>query len=247
MRTQATNNLLIRHLLPQLMSLGGSDAQAFARFLAGNHLFFLNIAMAGAKALTMWAEQVDGSSVVTSMARNGTTFGIRLPGSRTKDWFVTDAPPIGRALYQPGFSAEDAAPDIGDSAVLELVGLGGPAAAASPAVAAFLGGAMADAVDTTEDMDRICAGRSTRFKLPILGFRGTPIGVDVRKVVETGITPRINTGILHASAGSGQIGAGVAEAPVACFREALLALSHHPPAGYTAGIKGTGDREQWTS
>jgi hypothetical protein len=222
MRTQATNNLLIRHLLPQLMTLGGEQAGALANFLGGNHLFFLNIAMAGAKALSLWAEQVDGSSVVTSMARNGTTFGVRLAGSQK--WFITEAPPIGQALYQPGFGPDVAAPDIGDSAVLELMGLGGPAAAASPAVAAFLGGSMANAVAATEDMDRICAGRSTRFKLPLLGFRGTPVGVDVRKVVETGITPRINTGILHASAGTGQIGAGVAEAPVACFREALLSL-----------------------
>jgi hypothetical protein len=223
MRTQATNNLLIRHLLPQLMTLGGPEAKDLAQFLAGNHLFFLNIAMAGAKALSLWAEQVEGSSVVTSMARNGTTFGIRLAGS--SHWYITEAPPIGRALYQPGFGPDVAAPDIGDSAVLELIGLGGPAAAASPAVAAFIGGSMSDAVATTEDMDRICAGRSTRFKLPLLGFRGTPVGVDVRKVVETGITPRINTGILHASAGTGQIGAGVAEAPVACFRDALLALA----------------------
>lgn len=223
MRTQATNNLLIRHLLPQLMTLGGEQAQALAKFLAGNHLFFLNIAMAGAKSLALWAEQVEGSSVVTTMARNGTTFGIRLAGSQ--EWFITAAPPIGRALYQPGYGPEVAAPDIGDSAVLELIGLGGPAAAASPAVAAFVGGSMADAVATTEDMDRICAGRSTRFKLPILGFRGSPVGVDVRKVVETGITPRINTGILHASAGTGQVGAGVAEAPVACFRQALLSLA----------------------
>jgi hypothetical protein len=222
MRTQATNNLLIRHLLPQLMTLGGPEATALAKFLSGNHLFFLNIAMAGAKSLALWAEQVKGSSVVTSMARNGTTFGIRLAGS--DEWFITDAPLIGRALYQPGYGPEMAAPDIGDSAVLELMGLGGPAAAASPAVAAFLGGSMSDAVATTEDMERICAGRSTRFKLPILGFRGTPVGVDVRKVVETGITPRINTGILHATAGTGQIGAGVAEAPVACFRDALLTL-----------------------
>jgi hypothetical protein len=165
------------------------------------------------------------------MARNGTTFGIRLAGSQSHEWFTTASPPIGRALYQSGFGPDDAAPDIGDSAVLELVGLGGPAAAASPAVAGFLGGSMSDAIAATEDMERICAGRSTRFKLPILGFRGTPVGVDVRKVVETGITPRINTGILHASAGTGQIGAGVAEAPVACFREALLALSNRPPAG----------------
>ncbi|MGH9124390.1 MAG: DUF1116 domain-containing protein [Acidimicrobiales bacterium] len=228
MRTQATNNLLIRQLLPQLMTLNsaGAGAGGLAKFLAGNHLFFLNIAMAGAKSLTLWAEQVAGASIVTTMARNGSTFGIRLPGS--PEWFITEAPPIGRALYQPGYGPEVAGRDIGDSAVLELIGLGGPAAAASPAVAAFLGGAMADAVAATEDMDQICVGRSTRFKMPFLGLRGTALGVDVRKVVETGITPRINTGILHATAGTGQIGAGVAEGPVACFRAALSRLARTP-------------------
>jgi hypothetical protein len=155
------------------------------------------------------------------MARNGTTFGVRLGGS---PWFVTAAPPIGHALYYAGQGPETSALDIGDSALLEVVGLGGPAGAASPAVAAFVGGTMADAIALTHDMDRICAGRSSRFKLPLLDQRGTPVGVDVRKVVETGITPRINTGILHASAGTGQVGAGVAVAPMACFSAALLDL-----------------------
>jgi hypothetical protein len=226
MRTQATTNLFLRNLLPHLMALEGPGRVELANFLSGNHLFFLNVAMAAAKSLTLWAEQVEGSSIVTSMARNGTTFGIRLAGSDA--WFVTDAPPIGQALYYPGYGPDSAAPDIGDSAVLELIGLGGPAAAASPAVAAFLGGTMADAIATTEDIDRICAGRSSRFKLPLLDFQGTPLGVDVRLVVELGIRPRINTGILHAGAGTGQIGAGVAEAPLACFRAALLGLDHDP-------------------
>jgi hypothetical protein len=192
------------------------------RFLSSDHLFFLNVAMAGAKALTLWAEQVEGSSVVTTMARNGTTYGIRLSGSDR--WFITDSPPIGHALYYPGYGPESSAPDIGDSAVLELIGLGGSAAAGSPAVAAFVGGTMADAIATTEEVDRITAGRSTRFKLATLDYRGTPMGIDVRKVVELGITPKVNTGILHASDGSGQVGAGVAEAPIACFQEALLDL-----------------------
>jgi hypothetical protein len=224
MRTQATTNLLLRNLLPQLMALDAPGRVELATFLSGNHLFFLNVAMAAAKSVTLWAEQVQGSSVVTSMARNGTTFGIRLAGS--DEWFVTDAPPIGQALYYPGYGPDTAAPDIGDSAVLELIGLGGPAAAASPAVAAFVGGTMRDAIATTEDIDRICAGRSSRFTLPLLDFRGTPVGVDVRRVVELGITPRINTGILHASAGTGQIGAGVAHAPLASFHQALIGLDH---------------------
>jgi hypothetical protein len=221
-RVQATTNLLIRQLLPHLAGVAGPERVEMARFLSQNHLFFLNLAMAAARSLTEWASAVEGSSVVTSMARNGTTFGIRLAGR--EEWFTAPAPPIEHALYHAGYGPEVGAPDIGDSAVLELVGLGGAAAAGSPSVAAFLGGSMADALAATEAMDLICAGRSSRIRLPFSGFRGTPVGVDVRRVVEHGITPHITTGILHSSAGVGQIGAGVAEAPIAPFRAALAAL-----------------------
>ncbi len=222
MRTQAATNLLVRTWLPQLAELPERHRGPMARFLSGNHLFFLTLAMAAAKALTLWAEQVSGSSIVTSMSRNGTTFGIKLAGA--PQWHITGAPPITDALYYSGYGPADAAPDIGDSAVLELVGLGGPAAAGSPAVAAFLGGSMADARRATEAFRRICAGTSSRFTLPPLDFTGTPVGVDVRRVVELGITPQITTGILHSFSGAGQIGAGVATAPLACFTEALTAL-----------------------
>lgn len=224
MRTQASTNLFIRHLLPHLMAVEHPPRVDVAAFLSRNHLFFLNIAMAAAKAAADWAAEVPGSSIVTAMARNGTTFGIRL-GALSGGWFVAPAPPVEDALYHGEFGPEDAALDIGDSAVLELVGLGGAAAAASPAVAAFVGGTMADAVASTEAMERICAGRSTRFQLPFLDFRGSPLGVDVRRVVESEITPRINTGILDAVEGRGQVGAGVARAPVECFRQAILVLS----------------------
>lgn len=222
MRTHAATNLLIRTWLPQLAELPEQERGGMARFLSGNHLFFLTLAMGAAKALTLWAEQVSGSSIVTSMSRNGTTFGIKLAGS--PDWHITDAPPIKDALYYSGYGPEDAAPDIGDSAVLELVGLGGPAAAGSPAVAAFLGGSMADARRATEAFRQICAGTSSRFTLPPLDFSGTPVGVDVRRVVELGVTPQVTTGILHSSSGVGQIGAGVATAPLECFTEALASL-----------------------
>ncbi|MGH9038631.1 MAG: DUF1116 domain-containing protein [Acidimicrobiia bacterium] len=225
MRTQATTNILWRQLLPHLVGLEDPRRADLARFLSSNHLFFLNLAMAGARSLTEWARQVSGSSVVWSMARNGTTFGVKLPD--LDDWFLAPSPPVSHALYYSGQGPETSAPDIGDSALLELVGLGGPAGAASPAVASFVGGTMGDAIRLTEDMERICAGHSTRFKLPLLDFRGTPIGVDVRRVVETGITPRINTGILHVSDGSGQVGAGVAVAPLECFEQALVALDRH--------------------
>ena len=223
MRTQAATNLLTRSWLPQIAGLPDPQRSRFAGYLGGNHLFFLTLAMAAAKSLTLWAGEVTGSTTVTSMARNGTTFGIRIAGSDR--WYVTDAPPVGEALYYSGYGPEDGAPDIGDSAVLELVGLGGPAAGNSPAVAAFLGGTMADAAAATEAFRRICVGASSRFTLPALGFTGSPVGVDVRLVVGTGVTPKVNTGILAAHTGAGQVGAGVATAPMACFAEALTDLA----------------------
>jgi hypothetical protein len=223
LRTQASTNLLIRAMLPALAALGGDPGSvAFAEYLSTNHLFFLTLAMAGAKSLTLSAGRVPGASIVTTMARNGTAYGVKLAGR--DEWFRADAPPVAAALFHAGYGPPDAAPDIGDSAVLELVGLGGPATAGSPAVAAFLGGTMADAARATDEMRRICAAESSRFKLPTADFRGTPLGVDVRRVVETGVTPKVNTGILHARDGLGQIGAGVATAPPQGFRDALLAL-----------------------
>lgn len=223
MRCQASTNLFIRHLLPHIAALDDPKRVEVASFLSRNYLFFLNVAMAAAKSLVGWAAQVEGSSIVTTMARNGTTFGLRLSGT-SSPWFVANAPPVESALFQPSLGPEDAAPDIGDSAVLELVGLGGAAAAASPAVASFVGGTMSAAVAQTEAMDRICAGRSSKLKIPFLNLRGTPIGVDVRRAVEAMQTPSINTGILHSSSGQGQIGAGVARAPIAIFAEALKDL-----------------------
>ncbi len=232
MRTQATTNLLIRNMLPHLADLDAASRRPLAEFLSGNHLFFLNIAMAGAKALTLWAEQVEGGSVVTTMSRNGTDFGVRL--ARSDTWHLAPAPPVQDALYYADQGPETSARDIGDSAVLELVGLGGPAAAGSPAVAAFLGGTMANAAAATEEMRQICVGESSRFKLPTVAFRGTPVGVDVRRVVERGITPKVNTGILHVSDGTGQVGAGVATAPIDCFEKALMDLASALVPSYVA-------------
>jgi Protein of unknown function (DUF1116) len=228
-RTQAATNLLIREWLPHLIELGGPDGAAFARFLARNHLFFLTLAMAAARSLTEWAAQVPGASIVTAMARNGRTFGIRLSGSDR--WFLTEAPEVGHALYYPGQGPQTSARDIGDSAVLELCGLGAAAAAGSPAVAQLLGGQMRAAAELTGRLAAVCAGRSSRFKVPVLDNAGTPLGVDVRKVVELGTTPAVTTGILHRSDGTGQIGAGVAEAPLGCFADALADLDRRLTEG----------------
>jgi len=222
MRTQACTNLLVRALLPGLMAHEGPGRVEVARFLSTNHLLFLNNVMAAAKATSDWAAQVPGASIVTGMARNGTTFGVKVAG--IDRWFTAPAPDVGQALFHPGYGPADGAPDIGDSAVLETLGLGGAAAAASPAVATFLGGKMAGAVAATRAMESICASRSGRFRIPYLDFSGSPIGIDLRRVVGLEVTPRITTGILDATQGRGQVGAGVATAPLEAFQRALHGL-----------------------
>ncbi len=221
-RTQAATNLLLRSLLPFLVGGEHPRRREVAEFLSANHLLFLSLAMAAARTLTLWASQVEHSSIVLGMSRNGTDFAVRLGGAAT--WHQAEAPLVGRALYHPGRSEADAARDIGDSAVLELVGLGGAAAAGSPAVAQLVGGTMANAIQLTEDLAQVCVGSSSRFTIPYWGMRGSPVGVDARRVVELGVTPQITTGILHVADGSGQIGAGVATAPLEAFTAALLEL-----------------------
>lgn len=217
MRSQATGNLLIRDLAPAFAALGGEPS---ARFVAGNHHFFLNLTMAACKCAWLSVGAVPGSSVVAVMARNGTEMGLQLAGLPGR-WFTAPAAPVQDQLLREGHGPDDAALDIGDSAVIECTGLGGMALAAAPAVAAFFGGDAAAAAARTDLMAEICVRRSSRFTI---GARGTGVGIDVRLVAELGITPQITTGVLHASAGKGQIGAGVAHQPPEPFREALLAL-----------------------
>ncbi|HZO01869.1 MAG TPA: DUF1116 domain-containing protein [Burkholderiales bacterium] len=224
-RNVACTSLLLRNLSSAMAAAGAAPA-ALAKafdFIAGNDQFFLNVAMAMGKSILDPARGIERSSIVTAMARNGTDFGIRVAGCG-EEWFTAPVE-MPQGLYFPGFSAADANPDIGDSAILEAVGLGGFSMAAAPAVAGFVGaGGFADAVATTRAMNEIAAARHPQWKIPALEFAGAPVGIDARRVVDTGIQPAINTGIAHRRAGVGQVGAGVSRAPLACFEKALRAL-----------------------
>jgi hypothetical protein len=221
-RNVAASSLFTRALMPHLVRATAPLA-AIARladFLAGNDQFFLNLAMAAAKACADPCLGLEGATMVATMARNGTDFGIRVAGLGDR-WFTAPVN-VPEGLYFPGFGPDDANPDIGDSAIVETVGLGGFAMAASPAVASFVGkGGLHEALAVTEEMAEITLAEHPYFKIPALDGRGTPVGIDIRKVVETGITPLINTGIAGKRPGTGQIGAGVVRAPLACFEEAL--------------------------
>jgi Protein of unknown function (DUF1116) len=223
-RNRAASALLIKALAPHVaaLDLPAAERARVLAFAAGNEHFFLNLGMAGCKAALDAAHGVPWSSLVTAMARNGTEFGIRVSGLGDR-WFTGPAE-LPAGLYFSGFGPGDANPDMGDSAITETAGLGGFAMAGAPAIVQFVGGTPADAMRYTRRMYEITLGESEAYRLPTLDFRGTPTGIDVRLVLQTGILPQINTGIAHRLPGIGQIGAGLVTPPLACFESAGQAL-----------------------
>ena len=225
-RNAACTGLLLRALAPALARTS-ADREALAAvlaFIAGNDQFFLNVAMALGKAVADPARGVAGSSLVTAMSRNGADFGVRLSGTGDR-WFTAPVE-MPHGLYFPGFTEADANPDMGDSTIVETVGLGGFAMAAAPAVVGFVGaGSAAEADGYTRRMYEITLARNPEWTIPALDFAGVPTGIDARRVVATGIAPTINTGIAHRKPGIGQVGAGVVRAPMDCFVQALEGLA----------------------
>jgi hypothetical protein len=193
------------------------------RALGDNALSVLNPVMAACKAMVDAAHGIEGSTIVSVMARNGTDFGIRVSGLGER-WFTAPVA-VPQGLYFPGFKAEDASGDIGDSTITETAGIGGFAMASAPAIVTFVSGTPKDAMNATLEMYEITYSEHKYFTMPSLDFRGTPTGIDIRRVVETGITPRVNTGIAHREAGVGQVGAGLVRPPMAMFEEALVAFA----------------------
>jgi uncharacterized protein DUF1116 len=209
-------------ILPHLLGVCSLDEVGeITRYLSENDIFFLCVSMAACKAITKAAHGIQYSTLVTVMARNGTNFGIKVSGLGN-DWFVGEANMI-KGLYFPGYGPEDANPDIGDSAVTETAGIGAFALAGSPAILALIGGSAEDAIKYTYEMRKITNSLNDTFTLPIINFQGTATGIDIRKVMRTGITPVIDTAIAHKQAGGGYIGAGLVRAPLEPFKNALHA------------------------
>jgi len=223
-RNSAASALLFKRLTPALLktNLPKSDIARVLEFLAGNDHFFLNLSMACCKAMLDSGHGVEHSTLVTAMARNGVEFGIRVSGTG-EAWFTAPAPRVD-GLFFPGYSQADAAPDLGDSSITETAGIGGFSMAAAPAIVQFVGGTPQDAMAYTKEMYHITLGVNEGFTLPPLNFTASPAGIDVRKVVDAGIAPVINTGIAHKDAGVGQVGAGITRAPLACFEQAIARL-----------------------
>ncbi|MFZ1947358.1 MAG: DUF1116 domain-containing protein [bacterium] len=223
-RNRAGTSLLIREIAPAVAAAdAGNEVKGeILKFMHSNDHFFLNLSMAAAKSCLDAIADIPWCTLVSAMARNGTDFGIRVSGLGPR-WFTAPAPRV-KGLYFAGFGEADANPDLGDSTICETYGIGGFAMAAAPAIVQFVGGRPSDAERLTLAMYEITAGESRNYRIPSLGFRGTPTGIDIMKVTEGALAPVVNTGIAHKDAGVGQVGAGLVEPPLACFKEALAAF-----------------------
>lgn len=224
-RNRAGTSLFYRAIAPAVIRTCEDRAVAAAvlEFINGNDHFFLNLSMPAGKATLDAARNVDGSSLLVVMCRNGTDFGIQLSGTGNA-WYTGPAL-VPDALYFPGFTKDDANPDIGDSAITETFGLGGFAIAAAPAIVQFVGGTARDAINYSMTMYEITFGENNMYQIPALNFRGTPTGIDVTKVIAKNITPVIDTGVAHKKPGVGQVGAGVVQAPIEPFMKAFEGLA----------------------
>jgi succinyl-CoA synthetase alpha subunit len=222
-RNAAATSLFTRHMALHLARLGERGQRAL-EFLSANDHFFLNISMAASKSAMDSIEDIPNSTVVTTMARNGVDFGVRIAGAPGK-WFVAQSPTVD-GLYFSGYGPGDANPDLGDSSITETFGIGGFAMAAAPAIVRFIGGNVATSKNLTLEMDRICIGRhEASIAIPSLDFRAPALAIDALAVSELAVAPVINTGIAHKNAGVGQIGAGICRAPIAAFVEAAAEVS----------------------
>lgn len=223
-RNKAGTSLLIRQLAPAIVRTKFSDEEKIEvlNFLNSNDHTFLNLTMPACKCTMDPAGGIKYSTIVYIMARNGTDFGIKVSGLGDR-WFTAPAE-IVNGLYFPGFTKEDASPDIGDSCITETTGIGGFAMACAIPIVQFVGGAPQDAINYSRQMYEITEGENNVYKIPVLDFRGTATGIDIQKVIETGIRPIINTGVAHKDPGVGQVGAGLVSPPMKCFEDALEAF-----------------------
>lgn len=224
-RNVAASLVFLKLMAPHIATTGFTkkEISEVEKFIGDNFLFFLNLAMPACKATLDAAHGIKDSTVVTVLSRNGVEFGIRVSGLGDQ-WFTAPAE-VPKALFFPGFKLADANLDIGDSAITETAGLGGFASATAPAVVQVVGGTPSDAANYTREMGEICLAKDGGLTLPFMNFEGTPRGIDLRKVIETGILPFINTGIAHNKPGVGAVGFGVLRAPMECFKKALKAMA----------------------
>lgn len=227
-RNNAGTSLLIQALTPYILETDFTkeEKREVFDFVASSDYFSGPTWMALCKCALDAAHGIENSTIVTTMARNGVDFGIRVSGMPGNTWFTGPAQKVVGPMFA-GYKPEDSGLDIGDSAITETYGIGGFAMAAAPAIVALVGGTVDEAIGFSTKMKEITTAENPNVTIPLLNFRGVATGIDIRSVVQTGILPIINTAIAHKDAGIGMIGAGITYPPVEAFEKALLTLSEN--------------------
>ncbi|QEO17981.1 YlbE family protein [Acetobacter vaccinii] len=223
-RSIAATAQFLKELYGHLMAVDmpAQDVRDSIKFLVESEHFFLHAIMAAAKSMLVPAEGIEYSTIVTAMARNGVDFGIKVSGLGDQ-WFIAKANPVRGLFFRAEWNDSNAAPDLGDSAITETIGLGGFIQPAAPTVTQYVQATMQQAIANTQDMLSICHATNPDVRIPAMDFAPGPLGIDIRKVVQTGITPLLDTAITHKE--GGLIGAGEVHAPLACFEKALRAFA----------------------
>lgn len=223
-RNKAATALFYKEIAIGILKTKYSDEEKTKclEFISKNEHYFLNLSMPYCKVSLDTARNIKYSTLVVCMCRNGVEFGIQVAGLGNK-WFTYQANFV-QGLFFPGFSQDDAARDLGDSAITETRGIGGFAMASAPAIVQFVGGKVGDAFNYSLKMNEICLSSNDSFVIPPLDFKFTAFGIDIIKVIETNVLPIINTGMAHKEPGIGQVGAGLVTPPYECFVKALEAF-----------------------
>ena len=198
-----------------------TQERAFALMLE-NTQFFVPVPLAATKLALDAADGIEGSSLLVGCGANGRDCGIKVAGLPGQ-WFTAPAEVPEGVLFD-GFGLEDAGPSCGDSLLVECYGLGATLLPAAPALWGTVGADEARARAITEDAATIALGEHSDYRVPALSNRGAPIGVDVRRVVETGVRPTIDIVMVHPEPGRGVVGFGLTQPPFACFEAAVAAF-----------------------
>lgn len=199
-------------------SMNDDEKRQVMDLIFGTVRFFHPLGMASAMSGLEAARHVPYSTVVTAMEGNGVTYGIKVAGLGNQ-WFTAPAPRLEGEYVAADIKVEDVLPWIGDSCMLEACGLGGSAAAAAPAVMRSQGLSWMDGIERSRLTEEITLARHESYLVPALDYQGTPLGIDIRKVLRTGIEPVIHGGIISKS--GKRLGAGVAHVPMKCFEGAI--------------------------
>jgi hypothetical protein len=220
-RNAAATSMLAELVAP-VLDVAVEERRRIFDFLRGNPQFFVAVSLAASRLALEAGHGGEGSSLVTAVGANGRDCGIKVSGLGDR-WFVAPAEvPVG--VFLEGFGPEDAGPGCGDSLLVECAGLGATVLPAAPALWPLVGADEQRARQIFEDTVRIALGEHPRYRVPVLGDRGAPTGIDLLRVVETGIRPVIDIVMVHREPGRGMIGFGLTSPPMACFEQAAAAF-----------------------